>query len=649
MYLNSKNNLNSLTLGIACSLLVACGGGDTTTPSTISGTAADGYLKGAIVCLDTNDNGVCDAGEPTATTTDGGVYDIVVPAGTDTNKPLVVEVPSTAIDEDTGQQVGTAYVMKTPAGKHSFVSPITTMVQVELEDNPSLTVDDAENVVKASINMAEDDTSLFTDYVAIQNDNTQSDVDKALYIQLHKIARDIAQRIAENIQILNNAAEEKGVDTKAVAKELYALTMEAIKAKLSDISVSAESDQSTAAKDYDISKAKATITTTVDATDIQDKIADKKKELSKTQASWNELSKEVPVDLYIYSSTTEGNTTYLADYTNLLFSTTDLNSKDYSYSSFAATPAWVEGEGKGTANTYLVFFNNDKQKWATIPSRNAYGLTSQNNGRFVVQEKTSGNEFIFSVAKQNITDQKISRAWLNALQLLTNKGKADITFPKNSYKYTFDINNTKALLYFPVYQSYDTHNICKIIDATDITYTRLNNNCNAVYTATAPVKTLDALFNDATTAINSLEDINIKDFSFHIQKPSGSENDKIYYVLINGSGNTGEIDYYLEKTTSDGTKSLEEIDIVSKNKGQWERKSYGDKDIILLSHSDKYRHSISSKKTDTNEKVFYVVIDDFVRIGNYIPANINRKINYLNATAAKSVLAALGIPNPPEE
>ena len=41
-----------------------------TTPlaSTITGTAADGYLRGAKVCLDVNENGVCETAEPQDTT-----------------------------------------------------------------------------------------------------------------------------------------------------------------------------------------------------------------------------------------------------------------------------------------------------------------------------------------------------------------------------------------------------------------------------------------------------------------------------------------------------------------------------------------------------------------------------------------------------
>jgi hypothetical protein len=41
--------------------------------TTLSGKVADGYLRGANVCLDLNKNKICDPGEPSATSTAGGV------------------------------------------------------------------------------------------------------------------------------------------------------------------------------------------------------------------------------------------------------------------------------------------------------------------------------------------------------------------------------------------------------------------------------------------------------------------------------------------------------------------------------------------------------------------------------------------------
>lgn len=53
---------------------------------TYSGTVADGYISGATVCLDLDNNGTCGVNEPTGTTNSSGSYSIsttaTIPAGT---------------------------------------------------------------------------------------------------------------------------------------------------------------------------------------------------------------------------------------------------------------------------------------------------------------------------------------------------------------------------------------------------------------------------------------------------------------------------------------------------------------------------------------------------------------------------------------
>ncbi|MGH8848934.1 MAG: hypothetical protein ACREXQ_17055, partial [Polaromonas sp.] len=74
----SRFKLSWLALSAAVAL-TACGGGSDG-PANLSGVVADGYLNGATVCLDLNNNMACDAGEPSATTTAGGKYSMAVPA-----------------------------------------------------------------------------------------------------------------------------------------------------------------------------------------------------------------------------------------------------------------------------------------------------------------------------------------------------------------------------------------------------------------------------------------------------------------------------------------------------------------------------------------------------------------------------------------
>lgn len=202
-----------LALVLSLGLMSGCGGGGGTTASggaaplgTVSGTVADGYLSGAIVCLDINGNNQCDANEPTATTGAGGKYAISADelaklGGQDPSLfPLVVEVPPTAVDEDTNQPVGKDYTLSAPAGKPSFVSPMTTLVQNQIATNPALSVDEAETTVKTQAGISTG-TSLFQDYV-----DPQAQAGNAELAKVHQVAQVVTQTMAEISSTLQSAA-----------------------------------------------------------------------------------------------------------------------------------------------------------------------------------------------------------------------------------------------------------------------------------------------------------------------------------------------------------------------------------------------------------------------------------------------------------
>ena len=122
-------------------LLAACGGGDNTpAPVAYSGVVADGPLQGATVCHDQNDNGACDADEPSATTDADGKYRFDVAAGMAGKHAVLALVPATAVDKDSGAAIGAALVLTAPPSGSSgaqavFVSPLTTVVAGLVRDN----------------------------------------------------------------------------------------------------------------------------------------------------------------------------------------------------------------------------------------------------------------------------------------------------------------------------------------------------------------------------------------------------------------------------------------------------------------------------------------------------------------------------------
>lgn len=194
-------NVRIFPLAAICvGLMSACGGGgggDTAsndgtpnpTTKTLNGVVADGYLKGAKVCLDSNNNGRCDTHEPSATSGDNGAYEMNgVSVGDELKYPLLVEVPASAVDKDNGQAVGRAFFMQAPAGQYAFVSPLTTLVQARIAAGSSAA--DAEKYVKETlIGISDANVSLSKDYMTMSS--------SADYAKLHDAAKVVAASMQE--------------------------------------------------------------------------------------------------------------------------------------------------------------------------------------------------------------------------------------------------------------------------------------------------------------------------------------------------------------------------------------------------------------------------------------------------------------------
>ena len=172
---------HNIFLFLLLSLLSACGGGgegdssvtsrtaddgSSLTGTTLIGTVADGYLSAALVFLDRNQNHVYDNGEPMAQSTAGGVFTLEVNPGEGELYPVVVQVfAGQTVDEDTGVAVTDNYLLESMPGHWGFVSPLTTLVKLECDKNPSFSVQQAELEVRSRLGLA-DSVSLFTDYIA---------------------------------------------------------------------------------------------------------------------------------------------------------------------------------------------------------------------------------------------------------------------------------------------------------------------------------------------------------------------------------------------------------------------------------------------------------------------------------------------------
>ncbi|PSW06523.1 hypothetical protein [Photobacterium lipolyticum] len=229
-------------------ILTACNSGSSSsdsavsaplTPSTpktsLSGTVADGYLVNATVCLDLNENKKCDSDEPSTISNQGGTFTLsgVNQADIDTY-PLVVEViKNLTIDEDHPEQpIDGDYSLTAPAG-YTFVSPLTTLVQQEIEANKDVeaySVEDAEASVKIKLGT---DLEMSTDYVAAQkNDSTVSVQEKEEFKQLHKVAQVTATVLKQNLKVVEQAVQTSGqsIDFEQIMDLVVAQVLDALEA-----------------------------------------------------------------------------------------------------------------------------------------------------------------------------------------------------------------------------------------------------------------------------------------------------------------------------------------------------------------------------------------------------------------------------------
>lgn len=190
----------TLSLIAAAALtLTACGGGGggtATAPASttaaavtpVTTTVMDGLISNAQVCVDSNNDGMCQTTETQGRTNAAGQVTLNVPTADLATAKLVAQIGLDATDADTGA-VKTAYSLQTPAGKHSVISPLTTLVQTKIDADKAAgintTIEAAETYLKSQMGLTATTVSVFDDYVAKRNrsdDHKKAGVFAATYV-----------------------------------------------------------------------------------------------------------------------------------------------------------------------------------------------------------------------------------------------------------------------------------------------------------------------------------------------------------------------------------------------------------------------------------------------------------------------------------
>jgi|GEM_PF-1207645 len=154
----SRTGTVALLATASALLLLLVGGCNDEEPTVaVTGLVVDGPLQGATVCYDLNDNGSCDAGEPSAVTDADGIYAFDIAESAAGLHGVVAQVPATAIDKDTHAAVGAAFTLRTvPSGAAGaqavFVSPVTTLV-ADIARDTGRTAAEAAAQVQATLSL----------------------------------------------------------------------------------------------------------------------------------------------------------------------------------------------------------------------------------------------------------------------------------------------------------------------------------------------------------------------------------------------------------------------------------------------------------------------------------------------------------------
>jgi hypothetical protein len=161
----------------SAALLSACGGSSDSPdeavplpPTTVSQAVmvVDGPIKGALVCLDKNNNGACEADETQGNTDADGSVTLQVPTADAGKYPVLALVGTDAVDAANGP-VATAFVLKAPADQPAVVSPLTTLVAAQADAAGSSSAN-AERALQDKLGIS---TSLFADFTKQQDAASQ--------------------------------------------------------------------------------------------------------------------------------------------------------------------------------------------------------------------------------------------------------------------------------------------------------------------------------------------------------------------------------------------------------------------------------------------------------------------------------------------
>ncbi|EGU45925.1 hypothetical protein [Vibrio splendidus] len=434
-------------------------GGSTATTASLTAKAADGYLVGSNACLDLNNNKECDKDEPNAVTDDNGEFTIdnLTQEQLEQSTLLIEVVAGQTIDTDNpGVVLNKSYRLTAPP-QSEFISPLTTLIQNEIESGASL--DEAKATIQEKLGTTLD---LTQDYIEAKNNDKLADSQKAAFEKLHRVAQVTASVMAENTDALSETAAGAGISVEA----LTALINEEVTRVLDEVIKNIEA----AGENFNPSAIAGSINRdhiAIDDSNLEDKIKENEANKESKQADLAKLIKTDGINWFGGENDT-GKDLMVAYGTLKADSDNSVTETSYIYDYFAEQ--FIEVETTLDSNGMVLGQNGWETSNGTLTSikPNKNGSVILESSSSIFNEVASAKQLdISGLNVRSIMDQTDGE---NVWSLIMPAG---LKFPDNTTAYKLSVED----LYDNIYYFYKG-DWCAEHDPDR--YQALNNSCNGI-------------------------------------------------------------------------------------------------------------------------------------------------------------------------
>jgi len=221
--------LNKLTLALITAFTItACGSSSDkkkideviNSGDFINITVVDGYLENSQVFIDVNGNYIADDSEPKGVTDNLGKVSLNVTSLENySTYPVVVKaLAGETKDSDHQTVIDNDFILVTPGGQQTVISPITSLVNLIIESGQASNLDEAQALIQAKLFLPEN-TNLYADYLAASSNDKY----------VHAIARNLVQvfpKVPEDIKGENNKLDALLTASSVIANVIATQTDE---------------------------------------------------------------------------------------------------------------------------------------------------------------------------------------------------------------------------------------------------------------------------------------------------------------------------------------------------------------------------------------------------------------------------------------